>query len=115
MADNGSHYPVSEPAYFILLSLAGGPRHGYAVLKDTQELSDGRVSVSVSTLYTVLGRLQEQGMIARLDTVDDEPAPGLPRKVYRLTHQGQRVLDAEALRLQTLLSAYRQRLGTDRA
>jgi PadR family transcriptional regulator, regulatory protein PadR len=110
---DSSRPPLGEPAYFILLSQAAGPRHGYAVLKDAEELSAGRISLSVSTLYTALGRLQEQGMIERMDAGDEQPGPGLPRKVYRLTGRGHGALDAEALRLQALLSAYRQRLGTE--
>lgn len=105
--------PLSEPSFFILLSLASGPRHGYAVLKDTQVLSDGRITLSVSTLYTSLGRLQEQGLIERQDSQDDQSGPGLPRKVYRLTRRGQGALDAEVLRLHSLLAAYQQRLGAE--
>jgi PadR family transcriptional regulator PadR len=113
MPADSPHTPMSEPSYFILLSLAAGPRHGYAVLKDAEVLSLGRISLSVSTLYTTLARLQEQGMIERVDAGEEEPGPGLPRKVYRLTRQGQGALDAEALRLQSLLSAYRQRLAKE--
>ena len=113
MPNNSSRAPISEPSYFILLSLAAGPRHGYAVLKDAEELSEGRISLSVSTLYTALGRLQEQGMIERVDAGEEEPGPGLPRKVYRLTRQGLGALDSEALRLRTLPSAYRRRLGAE--
>jgi PadR family transcriptional regulator PadR len=103
--------PLSEPAYFILLSLTAGPRHGYAVLKETEALSEGKVLLSVSTLYTALGRLEERGLIERADTDEEEKGPGLPRKVYRLTRLGLGALDTEALRLQGLLAAYRQRLG----
>ena len=111
MPVDSSRAPMGEPAYFILLSLAAGPRHGYAVLKDAEELSEGRMSLSVSTLYTALGRLQEQGLIERVDAGEAEPGPGLPRKVYRLTRQGLGALDAEALRLHALLAAYQRRLG----
>jgi DNA-binding PadR family transcriptional regulator len=110
---DSSPLPISEPSFFILLSLAAGPRHGYAVLKDAEELSSGKISLSVSTLYSALGRLQEQGMIEREETPDEERRPGLPRKFYRLTRQGKDAIDAEALRLKALLSAYGQRLGTE--
>ena len=86
---------MGEPSFFILLSLAAGPRHGYAVLKDAEALSEGRITLSVSTLYTSLARLQEQGLIERLDAGDEKPGPGLPRKVYRLTRHGQGTLEAE--------------------
>ena len=107
--------PLPESSFFILLSLASGPRHGYAVLKDIEEISHGKVTLSVSTLYTTLGRLQEQDLIERSDNGDGDrdAGPGLPRKVYRLTHRGVGALDAEAHRLQALLSAYRQRLEVE--
>ena len=101
--------PLTESAFFILLSLGGGPRHGYAVLKEVEEISAGRVRLSVSTLYTALARLQEQGLIERSDDGAPEPAPGLPRKVYRLSQRGAGALSAEAQRLEALLNAYRRR------
>jgi PadR family transcriptional regulator PadR len=110
MSPDPSPTPLSEHAFYILLSLASGPRHGYAVLKDIELLSDGRISLSVSTLYTSLARLQEHGLIERMDNGDDEPGPGLPRKTYRLTSHGQAALDVEAWRLRSLLAAYHQRL-----
>jgi len=105
--------PLTESSFFILLSLAAGPRHGYAIIKDVEELSGGRVSLSVSTLYTALGRLEEQRMIERAEASDAESGPGLPRKVYQLTRQGNGALNGEARRLRGLLSAYQQRFGEE--
>ncbi len=105
--------PLSEASFFILLSLVAGPMHGYAVLKDVEGASGGRVNLSISTLYTALGRLQEEGWIERCDDGKAEPAPGLPRKVYRLTSLGKRTLGREASRLDGLLSAYRLRVGEE--
>ncbi|HVN56458.1 MAG TPA: helix-turn-helix transcriptional regulator [Anaerolineaceae bacterium] len=104
-----SDLPLSEQTFFILLSLASAPRHGYAILKDVQQLSDGRITISVSTLYTSLKRLLEQGWIERVerDTPDES---GRPRKEYRLTRAGHRILSSETTRLQGLLQAARQRL-----
>jgi len=105
--------PLSEPSFFILLSLSSGARHGYAVMKDVEEVSGGRVKLSVSTLYTTLGRLLDQGLIERSDDGAGEEAPsqGLPRKVYRLTRRGQQALGLEARRLDSLLAVYRLRVG----
>lgn len=103
--------PLPESAFYIMLSLAAGPRHGYAILKDVEDISEGRITLSVSTLYTTLGRLQDQSLIERSDEGEDEPAPGLPRKFYRLTQRGETALGLEAVRLQGLLAAYRRRLG----
>lgn len=102
--------PLPESSFYILLSLADGPRHGYAVSKDIEEMSSGQVTLSVSTLYTALNRLQDQGMIERSDDGAEDPNPGLPRKVYQLTRQGERALDGEAKRLKALLGVYQRRL-----
>ena len=108
-----SSNPLTESSFFILLSLTEGPRHGYAILKDVEERSGRRVNLSVSTLYTALGRLEEQGMIERTEAGEEESGPGLPRKVYRLTRQGDGALNAEAHRLRGLLLAYRQQFGEE--
>jgi DNA-binding PadR family transcriptional regulator len=103
--------PLSEPAFFILLCLASRPQHGYALLQEAEQLSGGRLKLSVSTLYTALNRLQGQGLIERVESDDPDPRPGLPRKVYRLTRQGLGALDVEALRLRGMVAAYQRQLG----
>ena len=105
-----SDFPLSEQTFFILLSLATTPRHGYAILKDVQQLSSGRITISVSTLYTSLKRLLEQGWIERVEQQDAPDESGRPRKEYRLTHTGRKILSAETARLRGLLHAARQRL-----
>jgi PadR family transcriptional regulator PadR len=67
-----------------LLSLSGGRKHGYAILKDVNELSGGTATLSTSTLYSALGRLLDQELIARVDLPPEaETGPGLPRKAYQ--------------------------------
>jgi DNA-binding PadR family transcriptional regulator len=105
-----SYLPLTEPTFYILLSLAPGKKHGYAIMKDVKELSGGRVNLSTSTLYTAIGRLLDQDLIERLDDDDDDPAPGLPRKSYALTDLGRRVLEAEHVRLQGMVKEARLRL-----
>ena len=97
--------PLSEQTYFILLSLQLEPKHGYAIAKDIQALSKGRVTLSVSTLYTTLKRLLDDGWIRLLDEVPQ--GPGKPRKIYEITKKGGMVLVAEIQRLNTLVSAAR--------
>jgi DNA-binding PadR family transcriptional regulator len=97
-----SPLPLTETTFFILVSLAPGPRHGYAIQKDIQALSSGRVFLSTGTLYGAIKRLVEQGWIERLDG----PPPngtGRVRKEYRLTRLGRRTFDAEVDRLQSLV------------
>jgi DNA-binding PadR family transcriptional regulator len=111
--------PLREPTFFILLSLSCGEKHGYAVMKDVDQLSRGRVRLSTSTLYEALARLLDEGLIERLDTIGSGEAdreatqrrPGRPRKSYRLTETGRRVLEAETSRLQALVFIAQRRLG----
>ena len=57
------YLPLGEAAFYILLSLGDGEKHGYAILKDVQTISDGARRLSVSTLYETLSRLLEQGLV----------------------------------------------------
>ena len=100
--DIQNYIPLREPTFFILLSLASGPRHGYVIMKDTDFMSDGRVTLSTSTLYTALKRLLEQEWIRREDDLSD-PENGRERKVYSLTDLGRRILEAEVERLDHLV------------
>ena len=100
--------PLTEATYFILLSLAPGPRHGYAIMKDVHSLSHGRVTLSTGTLYTGLKRLLDTGWIRRVEDAD-AASNGRQRKDYRLTELGENVLHAEVQRLKGLVSAARLR------
>lgn len=106
--------PLREPTFFILLSLAPGEqehayKHGYAIMKDVERLSRGKIRLSTSTLYEALARLLDQGLIERFEEATQtgesvsENHPGKPRKTYRLTHLGRRALEADRNRMQVLL------------
>lgn len=105
-----TYLPLTEPTFYILLSLAPGKKHGYAILKDVKDLSKERVNLSTSTLYTAIGRLLDQELIERFEDGDEDPSPGLPRKSYALTDLGRRVLEAETVRLQGMVKEARLRL-----
>jgi DNA-binding PadR family transcriptional regulator len=90
--------PFSEPVLLILLSLADQPRHGYAILQDTEKMSDGRVQLSTGTLYGALRRLLEDGWIERFHEEDSSRG----RRAYRLTAAGRRQLQQEVNRLKHL-------------
>lgn len=104
-----SNLPLTETTYFILLSLARGPRHGYAIMKDVRQLSQERVSLSTGTLYTALKRLLDAGWILRSDDPANPPN-GRGRKDYSLTQLGQEILEAEVQRLQGLVNAAQARV-----
>jgi DNA-binding PadR family transcriptional regulator len=100
--------PLTEATFFILLSLAPEPKHGYAIMKEVKAISNGRIVFSTGTLYGALRRLLEQGWIKRVN--DPEPNPtDRERKSYALTDKGRRVVNAEMERLRSLLNTAEQR------
>ena len=104
------------PAEFqVLLALADGEKHGYAIGKEVAARTDRQVQLRAATLYTVIKRLLENGYIhesaARPDPdVDDER-----RRYYRLTAQGRASAEAEALRLEATARQARAKLRLRRA
>ena len=96
---NQANQPLSEQTYFILLSLQSHPKHGYAIIQDIQSRSQGRVTLSVSTLYTTLKRLLDNGWIRMVE--EEKAKSKRPRKVYELTKTGGDVLLTEVRRLGT--------------
>jgi DNA-binding PadR family transcriptional regulator len=102
---------VSEQVMLILASLAAGPRHGYAMLKDVEALSRGRVRLSTGTLYGALRRLLEEGWIERYDQDDTSR----DKQAYRLTSAGRRQLEEELDRMRDLARAASSRLRAGEA
>ena len=103
--------PVREPSLLILLSLAESSKHGYAIIKDVEELSQGRIRLSNGTLYGALVRMQEQGWIERHD--EEIEVDGRPRVMYTLKPNGKSVLDTELDRISNLMNILEKRLGTE--
>ena len=89
----------------VLLSLSGGERHGYGILKDVLQQSEGRVRLGPGTIYGTLQRLMELGWVEETDgparVVDER------RKHYRLTRAGKEALAAEVDRLEGIVRAAR--------
>ena len=106
-----SKLPLTETTLYILLSLAPGPRHGYAIMKDVRALSQDRVELSTGTLYSALKRLLDQNWIRRIEDPDPVAADGgRVRKFYVLTDLGHSILQAEVYRLQNLVGVARGRV-----
>jgi len=105
--DYQDNLPLSEAVFFILLSLAPGPKHGYAIMKDVEALSDARVSLSTGTLYGALKRLLDGGWVQRVDEGQD--GSGRERKSYALTQLGKGILEAETARMQNLVVTAQKR------
>ncbi len=100
--------PLTEPVLLILMSLADQPRHGYALLKDIEAISGGRVRLSTGTLYGALRRLLSDRLIQRFEQEDTSR----DKQAYRLTPAGLKALRAELDRMKQLTRAAAARLKT---
>jgi len=99
--------PLKSQWFHIMLALAGGEQHGYAIMQEVLDRSGGKVRLWPATLYGSIKRLIEADLI---EASNDRPAPELDdarRRYYRLTALGRRVLDAECDRLQELVRTIR--------
>jgi DNA-binding PadR family transcriptional regulator len=96
--DSGDFLPLTPALFHVLLSLADGQKHGYAILKEVAERTSGVVELSTGTLYGIIKRLLADGLIREsvLGSTDR-------RRAYRLTPLGRRVALAEAERHQELV------------
>jgi DNA-binding PadR family transcriptional regulator len=94
--------PLAPAFLHILIALGEGERHGYSIMQDVAERTDGRVRMSPGTLYGSIKRMLADGLIEELTTGADER-----RRFYRITRFGRRVAAAEAARLSSLLSQAR--------
>lgn len=97
--------PLKSNWLHILLSLVEGEQHGYGIMQDVLERSDGKVRLWPATLYGSLKRLIQEGLIGESS---ERPAPELDdarRRYYKLTPLGRRVLDLESERLRGLVRA----------
>ena len=96
---------IQEATFLILTALAGSAQHGYGIIADVEQISDGRVRLKAGTLYAALDRLREDGLI---DVDREEIVDSRLRRYYRLTPAGSSTLAEEAGRLhahvQTALS-----------
>jgi PadR family transcriptional regulator PadR len=98
---------MREPTFWILTVLAAGRRHGYALLREAEELSEGRMHLKVPTLYAALERLTHEGTVA----IDgEEIVDGRTRRYFRLTSVGTQRLAQEIDRLEANAAKARERL-----
>ena len=106
-----SRKPLSLPVLNILLALADGARHGYAIKQDVEERSGGSIRLGPGTLYEAIQRLQDGGLIEESRSRGDDPANGqeAQRRYYALTARGRRTLEAELQQLERLLEYARSR------
>jgi len=103
----GDFLPLTPVAFEILLALGDEERHGYAIMKEVEARTEGRLSLHAGTLYRALGRLVDEELLKELDPpAGDEDER---RRYYGITELGRRVASAEAERLTAQLEVARAR------
>lgn len=108
-ADFQKFIPLKTQWFHIMLSLAGGEQHGYGIMQEVLERTNGKVRLWPATLYGSIKRLIEAELI---EESPERPAPEMDdarRRYYRLTQLGKRVLDAECDRLHDLVRVIREK------
>ncbi|SDH73011.1 PadR family transcriptional regulator [Agrococcus jejuensis] len=100
---------MTESTFWILASLAEGRRHGYAILRDVERMSDGAVALRVTTLYAALERIVREGLAA---PDGEEVVDGRARRYYVLADAGIDALELEAAALEARAKAARGRLAS---
>jgi DNA-binding PadR family transcriptional regulator len=106
--DPESLLPLPQAAFHILVALAQGDRHGYAIMQDVAAGTGGNLKLNPGTLYTTIRRLLEQGLVIELDERPDPEEDDERRRYYRLSDLGRQVAKAEAARLRQTLAFARQ-------
>jgi DNA-binding PadR family transcriptional regulator len=102
--------PLAPAVFHILLSLADGERHGYALKREIAARTDGRLRLGPGVLYGSIAKMLAQGLI---EESDDRPDPHLDderRRYYRITAFGRKVAQAEAARMRALVDLATARL-----
>lgn len=104
--------PLTPTVYHMLVALASGPRHGYAIAKEVEELTDGRIVMGPGTLYGSLQRMEHQGLIAEAPNPGDEGLHAGRRRYHRMTALGSAALRIESERLFRAVQLAQQRLSS---
>lgn len=107
---------LSPIEYHVLLAVAEEARHGYAIRDAVEEQAQGALVPRAGTLYRVIARLMEAGLVSETDVPDDDgPHPGRDRRYYRLSDEGRTVLAEETRRLKAVATLAEERLGVSRS
>jgi DNA-binding PadR family transcriptional regulator len=101
--------PLTPAVLHILLALAGGERHGYAIMREVGERTDGALRLGPGTLYGSLKRMLGLGLVEEAGERVDPQLDEERRRDYRITPQGRSVARAEARRLAALVRLARER------
>ena len=101
--------PLTPAVFHVLLALSEADRHGYGIIQDVLEATGGDVTLRTGTLYTILKRLLDERLIAESADRPDADEDDERRRYYVLTALGRAVVQAEARRLERMVSLARSR------
>ncbi len=101
--DPESLLPLPSATFHILMALAAGDRHGYAIIQDVAQRTNNSLRLGAGTLYRSLHRMLEQGLIVEIEERPDSGHDDERRRYYRITSFGAAVAEAEAQRLTELV------------
>jgi DNA-binding PadR family transcriptional regulator len=108
--DAESYLPLTPAMFQVLVALADGDKHGYAVIKEVRRRTNGKVQLGAGTLYAIVKRLLDGGLIIECDERPDPSLDDERRRYYRLTPDGRAVAQAEARRLEEVLEQAKAKL-----
>jgi len=109
--DPSSHLPLTPAMFQVLVALADGEKHGYAIIKEVSRRTDGKVRLRAGTLYTAIRRFVDSGLIQESAERPDPALDDERRRYYRLTDRGRAVAVAETRRMTETLAQARTKLG----
>ena len=104
-----SNYSLGIPAFYILFALTGGDRHGYGIMKDVLELSEGSVQVGPATLYTNIRKLLDKGLLRESGERVSPELDDQRRRYYCLTTEGLALVRSELNRMNKLITTFKMR------
>jgi DNA-binding PadR family transcriptional regulator len=107
--DPRSYLPLTPRVFQVLLALAEGPLHGYALIQEVREQTEGVIVLQTGTLYMLVQRLLDARLIEESDARPHPDEDDERRRYYALTSTGRAVLQAESRRLQSILTAVRRK------
>src|SRR6266478_9067091 len=101
--------PLTAAVFHILVALSDGERHGYAIMRQVAEDTDGTLQLGPGTLYGCLQRMLAAGLVEESDWRPEPQLDDERRRYYRISNFGTRVVKAEAKRLAAAVTAARAR------
>ncbi len=107
--DPSPYLPLSPAMFHVLVALADGEKHGYAILKDVHRTTGGRVRLGPGTLYAVIKRFVDEGLIAESEERPDPALDDERRRYYRLLDSGRQVVLAEIARMEQAIALARHK------